>query len=146
MNMSNNATGNIASLSQMAGTLSARGQEFKVGDIVESRNVIVAPEGSKGVVISEYVEDSPPDYDIFWFHLGVGSVFREDIRHCQGTEEKNRCGQCGDNNTCIHLEEICRCDISEFGEWRAEGKLDYDVCRQRKCRHLKVCLSGKWLP
>ncbi len=144
--MINISTDRLIRLSEMAGTLSGQQQEFKVGDVVESKNRIVAPERSKGIVILEYIEDYPPDYDVYWYHSGVGSVFREDLRHCQGTEEKSLCRQCEYNDLCIHLDEIVRCDISEFGEWRTEGKLDYDVCRQRKCKHLDVCLSENWLP
>lgn len=130
----------------MASMLYKQPQEFRVGDIVESKNDIVAPEGSKGIVILEYIEDSPPDYDIYWYRSGVGSVFREDLRHCKGREESSLCGQCEYHDLCLHLDRIVRCDISEFGEWRVEGQTDHYVCRQRRCRHLDVCLSENWLP
>jgi|GEM_PF-2707086 len=136
----------IAKLSELADRLSRQQQGFKVGDVIESKNAIVAPEGSKGIVILEYVEDSPPDYDIYWYCSGVGDVLKEDLRHCQGTEEKSLCSPCEYNDLCLNLYEITRCDISEFGEWRVEGKPDYYVCQQRKCRHLDVCRSEKWLP
>ena len=136
----------LIKLSEMADMLSRQQQEFKVGDIIQSKNDIVAPEGSKGIVISEYIEDSPPDYDVYWYNSGVGSVFREDLKFCKGMEEKSLCSQCEYNDLCLHLDEIARCDISEFGEWRTEGKLDYYVCQQRKCRHLDVCRSENWLP
>ena len=130
----------------MAGMLYEQPQEFKVGDIVESKNNIVAPEGSKGIVILEYIEDSPPDYDVYWHDSGVGSVFVEDLKRCKGMDEKSLCMQCEYNDLCRRLDEISRCDISEFGEWRTEGKQDYDVCQNRKCKHLDVCMSEKWLP
>ena len=144
--MINMSTDRLIRLSEMAGMLYQQRQEFKVGDVVESKNDIVSPEGSKGIVIFEFNEDSPPDYDVYWYGSEVGSVFREDLRHCEGLDEKELCIRCEYNDSCHHLDEIARCDISEFGEWRAEGKLYFYVCRQRKCRHLDVCLSEKWLP
>ena len=144
--MINISTDRLIRLSEMADTVCQQQQEFKVGDIVESKNDIVAPEGSKGIIISEFMEDSPPDYDVYWYRSEVGSVFREDLEHCEGMEEKGLCIRCEYNDLCLHLDEIARCDISEFGEWRTEGELDYYVCRQRKCRHLDVCLSANWLP
>jgi hypothetical protein len=140
------STDQLIKLTEITGTLYKQQQEFRVGDIVESKNDIVAPEGSKGIVILEYVEDSPPDYDIYWYRSGVASVFREDLRYCKGKGESSLCRQCEHNDLCLHLDEIARCDISEFGEWRDEGQPDYRVCQQRKCRHLDVCISENWLP
>lgn len=144
--MTNYSTDKSIKLSEIAGNLNNQRQGFKIGDVVESERDIVAPEGSKGIVILEYVEDSPPDYDIYWYGSGVGGVFREDLRYCKGAQDKSLCRRCEYHDLCPNLDEIVRCDISEFGEWRAEGILDYHICRQRKCRHLDMCLSEKWLP
>jgi hypothetical protein len=144
--MTNFSTDKFTKPSEITGTLNKQPQEFKVGDIVESKQDIVAPEGSKGIIILEYVEGSPPDYDVYWYDSEIASVFREDIRHCGGIEEKNLCRRCEYNNLCPHLDEIVRCDISEFGEWRMEGEPDLNVCRQRKCKYLDVCKSENWLP
>lgn len=144
--MTNFYTDKLTKPSEITGTIDKQPQEFKVGDIVESKQDIVAPEGSKGIIILEYVEGSPPDYDIYWYGSGIASVFKEDIRRCGGMEEKNLCGQCEYNNLCPYLDEIVRCDISEFGEWRMDGESDLNVCRQRKCKYLDVCKSENWLP
>ncbi len=144
--MTNFFAGKSTKHSEITGTLDKQPQEFKLGDIVESKQDIVAPEGSKGIVILEYIEGSPPDYDIYWFHSGIASVFREDLKLCAGMEDKNLCKHCEYNNLCPNLDEIVRCDISEFGEWRMEGESDVEVCRQRKCKYLDVCMSENWLP
>jgi len=59
--MTNFFAGKSTKHSEITGTLDKQPQEFKLGDIVESKQDIVAPEGSKGIVILEYIEGSPPD-------------------------------------------------------------------------------------
>ena len=121
-------------------------QEFKIGDVVESQNNVVAPVSTKGIIILEYTDDRPPDYDVYWYNSGVISVIREDLRHCKGIEHKRLCLQCEYDDICPNLGDIVRCDLSEFGEWRAEGERDFSVCRQRECKHLDVCQSINWFP
>lgn len=133
-------------LFSLAGMVQKRQQEFKVGDVVESKNKVAAPEGSKGIIIQEYIEDCPPDYDVYWFSSGVVSVIREDLRYCSDTKSKNLCKQCEYYDICLSLSEIVRCDISEFGEWRTEGERDFSICKQRECKHLDACLSINWFP
>lgn len=120
--------------------------DFEIGDIVESLNTIVAPLKSKGVVISKYTDDSPPDYDIYWFSSKLGSVFKEDLKICSGSKLKGYCMGCKYKYLCPNIYEIVNCDNSEFGEWRGEGELDHLICRKRMCKHFNVCAMKKWLP
>ena len=119
---------------------------FRIGDIIESLNTIVAPLKSKGVVISEYAGDSPPDYDIYWFSSNLSSVFNEDIKICGGSNTKGFCMGCKYKFLCPNIYEIVNCENSEFGEWRAEGEPDHLVCRKRMCKHFDACAIKKWLP
>lgn len=133
-------------LFRLAGMVQKRQPELEVGDVVVSLNRVVAPEGSKGIVILKYAEDTPPDYDVYWYNSGVMGVIKEDVKCCEGMENKRLCGWCEYNDICPDLAKIVRCDISEFAEWRVEGERDLDVCRQRKCRHLSTCARVNWFP
>ena len=63
----------------------------KVGDIVECKSSDFAPQGSKGIITMELVEDPPPDYEVYWFNLGTELVYMEDIRQCKGVRSKKVC-------------------------------------------------------
>lgn len=124
---------------------STQQQEFEVGDVVESQDNIVAPMKSKGIVIQKHIEDCPPDYDVYWYSSELGGVLKQDLKRCNGMENRDLCELCEYKYLCPNINDIVRCDISEFGEWRMEGELDIDTCKQRNCKHISECSLKKWL-
>jgi len=146
INMTSKIKDKLEELSEMADNVCEKQPEFKIGDVVESQNSIVAPLSSKGIVIFKYSEDSPPDYDIYWYSSKLSSVFQEDLKLCNGLNNKGLCLVCKYKYLCPYMYEIVNCDISEFSEWRIEGESDHHVCRERKCKHFNICAMKKWLP
>jgi hypothetical protein len=120
----------------------------KIGDIVECKGQLgtIAHEGEKGIVLMELVEDPPPDYEVYWYNTRqTESVYREDLRQCKGMRSKKVCSACEHSLICSHLPEIVNCQISEFGQWMFKGKYNPDVCKQRQCKHLVVCLTTRFI-
>jgi hypothetical protein len=120
---------------------------LKVGDIVKFRPNKTLPSGSaRGVVIEQVMKSKGIRFhSVYWFrpqNIQEGC----DVVRCEGLKDKEVCTNCEYRDLCPHLQEIARCDISEFGQFRGEGELDFDICEQRKCKHLGVCLTNRWIP
>jgi hypothetical protein len=127
--------------------------KFKVGDAVEIINF--APDVEvKGIVV-EIKTDIEPQYRLCFFEpidefeeidmdkdcKNTLTIIEERLIRCR----KKYCKECEYNRACPDLKEIVRCDISEFGQLRGEGKYNSDVCWQRKCIHTSMCLTNRWL-
>lgn len=76
---------------------------------------------------------------VFWYGY-FGNMHR-----CKGMKDINLCKQCEHSSLCSHLRDIVRCDISEFGQLRREGKYNPDICKQRQCKHLWVCGTKRFI-
>ena len=139
---------------------------LKVGDVVQCHSRrpswdLYIPQSSKGVVIgvnSKLQEDRRRydhylrsryeyvDYGVYWFNLGMILWCNvEDLIRCKGVRHKRLCNECEHRDLCPHLQEIVRCDISEFGQLETGGKIYSTVCEQRRCKHLGVCLGNRWI-
>ncbi len=114
---------------------------------MESHNCSSIPDGSKGIVIEETwftrLETGEEEhYGVYWFYSGKAYQCPiQMLRHCEGEKRKKLCKECEHNDLCPHLKEIVLCDISEF----RKGKIDIDVCKERKCKQLFYCGSHRFI-
>jgi len=117
---------------------------YRVGDVIEP-SYDFAPEGIKGVVIVEPSQDEPHLCVVYWYNFYQEVVFTDEIVQCEGITDNKLCSVCEHNSLCPHMPDIARCDISKFGEYRGEGKYNPDVCKQRQCEYLGVCLTNRFI-
>lgn len=132
-------------------------RKFKLGDVVEvaSLNILGSKGyGLRGVIVR--LEYLPKDryqpsgywYDVKLFNsppelMPIEGGFASDFKICEKIRDK--CNNCGINEICPHLPDIARCEFSEFGQMRGEGKRDNDVCEQRKCEHRFLCATKRFI-
>lgn len=121
---------------------------LEIGDIVKFRPSKYSPSGlSRGVVIEQVMNGKELRwYTVYWFrsqNIQEGC----DVVRCEGMKNKIACTNCEHRDLCPHLRKIARCDNSEFGHFRGDGdKVDTHICEQRRCKHLGVCLTNRWIP
>ena len=116
--------------------------KFKVGDVVKIY-------GRRTGVITSSPNNKQWYYSIELFNElnPLGAVFVDSqLSLCEGINTPNICIECEYRDLCPHLQDIARCKISEFGQLRREGKYNPDVCKQRQCKHLGVCLTTRFIP
>ncbi len=124
---------------------------LEIGDIVKSRPNKIRSSGlSRGVVIERIdrntYDEEPVWFTVYWFRsqlINTGC----DVVLCEGLKDKVVCTNCEHRDSCLHLQEIARCDNSEFGHFRGDGnKVDTHICEQRGCEHYSMCITNKWIP
>jgi len=138
--------------------------QFQIGDVVDYDDSFVVSAdsdlsdeewfkpGCTGIIFDLWEEPDPNREDPYAFGIkwfgedeGISQHFTHEIALCEGMKNKELCSKCEYSDLCPYLPEIVRCDISEFGQLRGEGKVDYDICKQRKCIRLGICLTNRWL-
>ena len=95
-----------------------RQSKLKIGDIVG-----FSPDfADRGIII----DDFPWGQTAYWFVSKTLADYDE-YYPCDGMKDRNICNNCEFNEICHKMQDIVKCDISEFARWRGEGKYDIDI-------------------
>jgi hypothetical protein len=70
--------------------------------------------------------------DVFYIEK-LGGIYELEL--C----DTNDCSQCKSHEKCSQITHIARCDISESGQSRGEGKYNPTICEERNCKYRFIC-------